>query len=59
MDVKRRINYFVEGFRMGLSPRIVVLGLNSQVQTFVPLGSVFCNLSYNVTSTSDYTVVVR
>jgi len=58
MDVKRRINYFVEGFRTGLSPRIVVLGLNSQVQTFVPLGSVFCNLSY-VTSMSDYTVVVR
>jgi len=33
MDVKRRINYFVEGFRTGLSPRFVVLGLNSHVQT--------------------------
>ena len=47
MDVQRRLNYFVEGFRMGLSPRFFETGAQfAGADYFIPLGSVLSNLSY-------------
>ena len=48
------------GFQKGAEPAFCGTGAKFKgADCFVLLGSVFCNLSYKVISTSDYTMMVR